>query len=135
MTSPAIQTAEMSRERREKEPRKPLTRRQYLQLCLDQEGKCGCGCGVKLDAMREGVIDEHLIPLGLTGGNELTNRALYRKPCAAAKTKPDRKQIAKGNRQAKMDEPREPSRLQGRGFSKAKRPFPKSRGFEKRRAP
>ncbi len=96
------------------EPRKPLTRREYLQLCIDQNGRCGCGCGFKLDPMREGVIDEHLTPLGITGKNELANRALYRKPCAAAKTTKDRKRIAKGNRQAKMDDAREPSRLQGR---------------------
>lgn len=68
------------------EKRKPLTRRQVIQLMLDQEGKCGCGCGVKLNPMTEGVIDEHYTPLGQRGTNDLENRRLYRKPCAAKKT-------------------------------------------------
>jgi hypothetical protein len=84
---------------RSTEARKPLTRRQSLQLMLDQNGRCGCGCGVKLDPMGEGVIDEHLTALELTGPNDLANRSLYRKPCAKAKTSgKDAPAIAKAKR-------------------------------------
>jgi hypothetical protein len=82
------------------EARKPLTRREYLQLCIDQMGRCGCGCGVKLDPMGEGVIDEHVIALELTGTNALPNRSLWRKPCSVEKTKRDAKAIAKAKRLA-----------------------------------
>lgn len=83
------------------EKRKPLTRRQVLELCLRQEGRCGCGCGFKLDPMGEGVIDEHVLALELTGSNDLSNRALWRTPCAKAKTaKQDAPTIAKAKRQA-----------------------------------
>lgn len=79
--------------------RKPLTRREVIQLMLDQNGRCGCGCGVKLDPMGEGVIDEHVIPLEIReNANELSNRALYRKPCAAKKTPGDQSAIAKCKR-------------------------------------
>jgi hypothetical protein len=68
--------------------RRELTRMEVIELSVRQEGKCGCGCGAKLDAMREGVIDEHVIALGYgrEDANDLKNRALYRKPCAAKKT-------------------------------------------------
>lgn len=89
----------MNRERVIIDKRKPLTRRETIQLMLDQEGRCGCGCGVKLEPMGEGVIDEHVIPLGIReNANELANRALYRKPCAAKKTPGDLSAIAKVKR-------------------------------------
>lgn len=83
------------------EKRKPLTRREVIQLMLDQEGRCACGCGVKLNPMTEGVIDEHRVPLAMGGSNALSNRHLYRKPCAAAKTDKggDKTKIAKAKRQ------------------------------------
>ena len=82
------------------EKRKPLSRREVIQLMLDQNGRCGCGCGVKLDPMKEGVIDEHVTALELTGTNDLANRSLWRKPCSAAKTKLDQGVIAKAKRRA-----------------------------------
>lgn len=89
----------MSRERVVIEKRKPLSRRESLQLMLDQNGRCGCGCGVKLDPMGEGVVDEHVIPLEIREqANALDNRSLYRKPCAARKTKGDITTIAKVKR-------------------------------------
>jgi hypothetical protein len=49
--------------------------------------------------MGEGVIDEHVIPLEIReNANELSNRALYRKPCAAKKTPGDQSAIAKCKR-------------------------------------
>ena len=89
----------MNREPVKIDKRKPLTRREVIQLMLDQDGRCGCGCGVKLQPMTEGVIDEHIIPLTiLENANELANRALYRKPCAAKKTSGDQSAIAKCKR-------------------------------------
>lgn len=80
------------------ESRRPLTRRETIELAVRQGGKCGCGCGEKLDALREGCIDEHVLALILGGTNDLDNRALWRKPCAVAKTKGDRSADAKVKR-------------------------------------
>ncbi len=66
--------------------RNPLTRAQFGQLMIDQGGRCGCGCGEKLQPMTERVIDEHRIALALGGTNDLSNRELWRLPCAKAKT-------------------------------------------------
>ncbi len=68
------------------EKRRPLARAEFGQLMVDQAGKCGCGCGEKLQPMGEGVVDEHWIQLAVGGTNDLTNRYLLRKPCAKAKT-------------------------------------------------
>lgn len=103
------------------EKRKPLTRRESLQLMLDQDGVCACGCGVKLQPMTEGVIDEHRIALALGGTNALTNRHLFRKPCAKAKTSDkDAPAIAK----VKRIEARE------NGTRRQRKPIP-SRPFQK----
>lgn len=80
------------------EARRPLTRREIIELAVRQGGKCGCGCGEKLNALTEGVIDEHVLALILGGTNDLENRALWRKPCAVAKTKGDRSADAKVKR-------------------------------------
>lgn len=82
------------------EPRKPLTKKQRAEIALRQDGMCGCGCGVKLDNARERTIDEHVIPLALGGSNDLSNRQLWRKPCAMEKTKADVRSIAKSKRMA-----------------------------------
>jgi len=82
------------------EKRKALTRKQLIVLMLEQEGRCGCGCGIKLDPLTEGVIDEHWNPLGLTGTNDTENRRLLRKPCAVSKTNADMDRIVKARRQA-----------------------------------
>ena len=70
------------------EKRKPLTRKQFAQLYLAQDGKCP-RCFRKLG--REGaqeveIIDEHLQPLWALGSNELSNRELWCKECSAVKT-------------------------------------------------
>ena len=71
---------------RSTEARKPLTKKQRAEIALSQGGRCGCGCGGKLDHAGEGTVDEHLNPLGLTGTNDLANRSIWRKPCSDAKT-------------------------------------------------
>lgn len=60
-----------------------LTKRETAALWLKQDGKCGCGCGERLDNS-EGVIGEHTFPVAL--GNAAKADALYRKPCALRKT-------------------------------------------------
>ena len=80
------------------ETRRVLTRRETIELAVRQGGKCGCGCGEKLNALTEGVIDEHVLALILGGTNDLDNRALWRTPCAKAKTKGDRSADAKVKR-------------------------------------
>jgi len=104
--------------------RKPLTRKQRAELALAQGGICGCGeCGEKLD-QREGIIDEHLDPLGLTGTNDLVNRSMWRKPCSDAKTQGlDMPRIVKAKAQA--GETGQYARRQKNGAQI------KSRGFEK----
>ena len=105
--------------------RRPLTPKQRAQLALDQKGICGCGCGVKLDHAREGAIDEHLDPLGLTGTNDMENRSIWRKPCSDAKTQGhDMPRITKARAQA--GETGQWARRQKRGKG-----LINSRGFEK----
>lgn len=118
----------MTRERVIIEKRKPLSRRESLQLMLDQNGRCGCGCGVKLDPMGEGVVDEHVIPLEIREqANALDNRSLYRKPCAARKTKGDITTIAKVKRiEARLNGTRRPRKpIPSPGFDTSR-----TRGFD-----
>ena len=64
--------------------RKPLTPTQRLKLFEQHKGLCGI-CGAQIKA-GEGWIDEHIIPLGLGGSNDMTNRAPVHAVCAAGKT-------------------------------------------------
>lgn len=68
--------------------RKPLSKRQIVQVLLNQGATipCGCGCGKLIESGDE-TIDEHLHQLG-TGGSDddLGNRRFYRAECSALKT-------------------------------------------------
>lgn len=109
------------------EKRRPLTRAEFGQLMVDQDGRCACGCGEKLQPLTEGVIDDHLRALGLLGTNALENRALYRKPCARKKTdEQDTPRIAKAKAQG--GETGQYARRQKRGQGSIQ-----SRGFDKTR--
>jgi hypothetical protein len=109
---------------RSTEKRIPLSPKQRAQLALDQNGRCGCGCGERLDHAREGTVDEHIVPLALGGTNDLPNRRIYRKPCADKKTKHDVASIARAKRLAGETCQGEPARkLQGRGFGSVSRGF------------
>ena len=76
-------------------PRRRLTRVEFAQLMLDQEGRCAA-CREKLRA--DLIVDEHLTPLDQLGTNDLTNRALYCTSCARAKTDGDQADIRHGRR-------------------------------------
>jgi len=106
------------------EKRKPLTRVQFATLLLEQSGRCGCGCGKRLQPDR--IIDEHLNPLDSLGSNDLSNRSLWDQDCSRAKTAADVKASAKGRRlrnecgQAKRRAERGGS-IKSRGFDRTLR--------------
>ena len=75
--------------------RRKLTRVEFAQLMLDQEGRCA-RCREKLKA--DLIVDEHLVPLDLMGTNDLSNRALYCTACARGKTEDDQADIRHGRR-------------------------------------
>ncbi len=102
------------------ERRKPLTRKQFVELFMRQDGRCLC-CGQKLHIKggQEGEISaEHVNPPWKNGTNELWNRELWCKPC----TKP--KDAAEATERSKVYRTRD----KFIGATKAKRPF---RGWTK----
>lgn len=113
----------MKREPVEIHARKPLTKRQRAQLALDQDGKCGCGCGNKLDAK---AIDEHIIPLWCGGTNDLDNRKLYAFDCAKRKTAKEATERGRVKRLIAKESPetRKPPKMKSGGFR------PKPEGFK-----
>jgi HNH endonuclease len=76
-------------------PRRRLTRVEFAQLMLDQDGRCAA-CREKLRA--DLIVDEHLTPLDQLGTNDLSNRALYCTACARTKTDGDQADIRHGRR-------------------------------------
>ena len=75
--------------------RRKLTRIEFAQLMLDQNGRCAA-CQEKLRA--DLIVDEHLTALDHGGSNDLSNRALYCTACARAKTDGDQADIRHGRR-------------------------------------
>ena len=75
--------------------RRRLSRVEFAQLMLDQEGRCAA-CREKLRA--DLIVDEHLVPLDQLGTNDLSNRALYCTACARSKTEDDQAEIRHGRR-------------------------------------
>lgn len=105
-------------------PRKPLTPTQRLKLFEAHKGLCGlCGATIRAGDI---WIDEHIIPLGLGGTNDLTNRAPVHVQCANSKTHGsdgDVARIAKAKR-VKMRHlgiKAQKQKIQSRGFPKAER--------------
>ena len=102
------------REKIETPQRGYLTPKGKAQMALDQGGKCGCGCGQKLQPGK--IITEHTIPLAI--GQKRKPDALWTKQCAAKKTKKDCKEIAKVNRLTGKTGNRRKKKIQSRGFPK-----------------
>ena len=75
--------------------RRKLTRIEFAQLMLDQNGRCAA-CRKKLQA--DLIVDEHLTALDHGGSNDLSNRALYCTACARAKTEDDLAESLHGRR-------------------------------------
>jgi len=82
------------------EDRKPLTRKEYAELFLKQDGNCpNCGQRIEVKGGQEvEIIDEHITPLWLGGSNELHNRELWCKPCTRPKTSAESTLRGKSNR-------------------------------------
>jgi hypothetical protein len=91
------------------ERRKALTRKEYVTLFMEQDGRCPV-CGQKLetkggteielepDDPSFNVRDEHVDPLWRGGTNDLRNRQLWCLPCAKPKDAEEATQRAKGYR-------------------------------------
>lgn len=96
--------------------RKPLTKKQRVQLFFERKGEC-CICHGKIH-IGEKWIDEHETALALGGTNEMSNRGLAHIDCAKDKTKVDVKHIAKAKRvEAKHIGANKPvANIQSRGF-------------------
>ena len=103
--------------------RKPLTPAERRLILERQDHECPACKGplrTKIDgqALLVPMIDEHIIPLGLGGSNDLSNRELRCVPCAREKTRVDRKAIAKAariRRRLTGMEPRK-QKIRSRGF-------------------
>jgi len=128
----------LTKDDRETQKRKPLTRTEIILMCQRQTGApilCGCGCGVPLDPLNERVIDEHVIPrklaeVGLEAErDDLENRRFYRWPCALEKTRADLARIAKAKAQGgetgqqARREKRGGGTIKSRGFGPMSRKF------------
>ena len=100
------------------EKRKPLSKYEFAVLFLQQSGKCGC-CSTRLE--RGQIIDEHLVPLDHLGTNDLSNRALWCKPCAKEKTKRDLAASWKGKRIRQETGQGPKAQIRSRGFQKGLR--------------
>lgn len=125
-------------ERVEPTPRKRLTKAQKALLLAQQDDCCG-NCGTSLIwSVVDGVkvygpmIDEHILPLFVGGGNNIENRGMWCVPCSSDKTKGEagpnakiRRIIARADGTRKERKP-----IPSRGFQPGKRklvsrPFPK----------
>ena len=101
-------------------PCKPLTKFQFAQLVLEQQGLCGCGCGEKLIFKKGQIRDEHLHQRSMGGSDEMFNRSLWRLPCTKPKDRRDaaiRKKDRRARRvTAKSRAPK--AKIQSQGFYK-----------------
>lgn len=96
------------------EARTTLTRKQYADIWLRQDGRCPC-CTRKLIAGK--VVDEHITPLWAGGSNDLSNRALYCDYCAGKKTGKEATERGKSRR----------ARDKAIGAKKSRNPLPGSK--------
>lgn len=75
------------------EKRERLTKFEYAVIFLNQKGRCGCGCGERLE---EGKVDEeHTIPNYFKPGKP---DSLWRRSCHKKKTDKDKADIAECKR-------------------------------------
>jgi hypothetical protein len=95
-------------------PRKAMTPARKRRIHAQHKGLCTY-CGQETEVSGPTVVYDHEIPLELGGSDDDGNIGpIHASPCNKIKTAADAKQIAKMRRQSKMDEPREPSRIQSR---------------------
>jgi 5-methylcytosine-specific restriction endonuclease McrA len=99
MTAFEVSRDDTSRHWRLPENRKPLSRKEYAEIFLRQDGRCP-NCGQRLNikgADEVEVWDEHVRPLWAGGSNNLSNRELWCKPCTKPKTAAEAADRAKSN--------------------------------------
>jgi len=82
------------------EERKRLTKKQWTELFMQQNGRCPqCDQRLEIKGANEvEIIDEHLQPLSMGGLNDLANRQLWCKKCSSIKTAEEAPVRAKSNR-------------------------------------
>lgn len=69
------------------EEREKLTRKQFVEIYMRQDGRCPeCSQKLEMKGGRVVCVDEHVNPLWRGGSNELKNRELWCRPCSADKT-------------------------------------------------
>ena len=76
------------------EKRQRLSKYEFAEMFLAQNGRCACGCGERLE--RGKVDEEHSKPVAL--GGDAKPDSLWRRDCHKAKTRGDVKVIAKVER-------------------------------------
>ena len=81
----------------------PVPARVKLRIIDRQEGRCACGCGVKLGMAGEKIEFDHRLALILKGENRESNIDALRAPCHAAKTGQDVAQKSTEARKRKKD--------------------------------
>lgn len=83
------------------EERERLTRKQFVELFMRQDGRCAnekCGQKLPIKGGRVVCVDEHVNPLWRGGSNDLKNRELWCKPCTRPKTAKEATERGKVNR-------------------------------------
>ncbi len=102
--------------------RKPLSSRDRLKLFEAHKGLCV----ICKQPIRSGErwIDEHIIPLGLGGSNDMGNRGPVHVKCAEAKTGDDIPRIAKAKRSkmAALGIKKDGPKIANRGFAPSSKP-------------
>ena len=76
----------------------PPPPRVKARIVTHQDGRCACGCGMKLGVAGERIDFDHITALILGGKNSEDNLQALRQPCHALKTKADVAQKAKESR-------------------------------------
>lgn len=79
------------------EPRKPLSKLKRAKMFAEHGGICVI-CKLKIDAIKERWIDEHILPLSRGGTNDMSNRGPAHERCATTKTAADKAGLAKDRR-------------------------------------
>lgn len=101
----------------------PPPARVKARIVARQDGRCGCGCGVKLGQLGERIEFDHETALILGGVNDETNLRALRPQCHRLKTAAD---VAQKSTEARK-------RAKSLGLKETRFPLPGSRGSQWKR--